>query len=98
MNDLLNNTAVNPRFTGLGNANMTSADKLIAYFGTRTNVTYIYVIHDMKSGFVTNRCRDGQSQSAQTDLSNVGIEERQLLSWRATLEVGDDKRILVSLA
>ena len=98
MNDMLNNAAINPRFSFGNSKNITSADKLIAYFGTRTNLTYIYVIHDMKSGFVTNKCRRNTKESSRTQRENVGIEEKELLSWRATLEVGDEERILVSLA
>ena len=61
-------------------------------------MTYIYVIHDITSGFVTNKCRRNTTESSRTEQVNVGIEESELLSWRSTLKVGDDERILVSLA
>jgi len=69
-----------------------AAERLIALFKQMKNVSYVYVKHNQKSGFVTY-CKGKQETSDFHQSMTDDIE-----AWRKALKLGDDKDILVSFA
>ena len=95
MSETLTNLGIDPGHS--------SCDKLIAYFKSRNDVSYIAVTHAMDSGFVTMRKNIRESivkdiSDSTNNENRTAINKAELNNWRKTLKVGDGKRILVAFA
>lgn len=76
----------------------TNAEKLINYFDSLQDVSFLYVLHDIDSGFVTYSKQKGRKPKSSAESSVISSHELNL--WRENLCVNDKygKKILVSLA
>ena len=77
--------------------------RLIEAFKSNPCVSFMYVLHDIKSGYVTMRRnrkddQDSNFTSTPTDEDELGVDHVNVLNWRNKLQVGDKDKILVSLA
>ena len=75
-----------------GNVPKSSIDRLIRMFQSMKNVSYVYVKHNIRNGFVTYH-GDTTKQSNFDDGMNMEIRE-----WRKNLAISGSEDILVSFA
>ena len=87
-----------------------SVDKLLSLFGSMDDVSYVYMMHSMTSGFVTYHKTRSESDAIRTKVAHMSDEDKKALSqmtndekkelevWRQALKVGDSTEILVSFA
>jgi len=77
-----------------------SAQKLIAFFTSLSDVSFIYMMHHPNSGFVTCVKKKGK-ETSENSAVDVGISNAEMNAWRKELLVvqGDDDqtKILVCL-
>ena len=97
MVEMLQNTCNDAR---ISSNNSTAADKVITYFQATTRISFIYVLHDIDSGFVTMKSNNitKTKSSHSTHLDQVGVSMDDIKSWRSNLKVSNSEQILVSLA
>ena len=48
-----------------------AANSLIALFNAKTNISYIYILHDIESGFVTNKRNKHSPVSSESTSQNI---------------------------
>jgi len=79
-----------------------SAERLLAFFKTLNDVSYIYMLDDVNTGLVTHRVKRGDNEPTR---SPIAVEDRDFVtmveSWRLDLSVKRKKvppTILVSIA
>ena len=78
----------------------TEVDQLINEFKEKDDVSFIYVLHNKNTGFVTytlSRHEKQQQQNTQF-VYDVGISEKEMFNWREQLTLSDTTEILVSFA
>lgn len=78
-----------------------AAERLIQVFKTYDDVSYIYVKHDINSGFVTYTKSRGTLQELshqQQNDSGLATTSDEIALWRKDLKLGDNNQILVSFA
>ena len=96
MYEMLEKAGVDAKVTG---NDTSSADKLIVYFKAKTNISYIYILHDIESRFVTNKHNKNSPMSSESTSQNiVSVSISDINSWRANLKVKDSEQILVAMA
>ena len=67
--DMVEKSGVNAQITW---QQTSAADKLIAYFNAKTNISYIYILHNIDSGFVTNKRNNKNSMvSSESTAENI---------------------------
>ena len=82
----------------------TASERLIAYFRSQKNISFMYVLHDMNSSFVTmrkakrDRSQDPMFEKVPINEDEVGVSEIEMLAWREKMGVSDNKKFLVSIA
>ena len=78
----------------------TPVDKLIYHFTNKKDVSFMYVMHDMNSGFVTYRKNKTENSSKETlvDESFISVYKNSVESWRNELKLEDSKEMLVAFA
>ena len=80
----------------------TASEILISYFESQKNISFLYVLHDMNSSFVTMRkakidiSQDPMFEKVTINENKVGVTEIEMFAWRGKLGVADNKNILVS--
>lgn len=77
--------------------------KLIAAFSANAYTSFMHVLHEINSEYVTmrrNRKDDNDIDFIiiSTDENEVGVDNVNVLNLRGKLQVGDSDKILVSLA
>ena len=78
----------------------TPVERLIAEFSMKSDVSFMYVTHDIDSGFVTHQKRKHDSRSKEIALEEdfIKVYQDDIESWRKLLKVGDSQQILVAFA
>ena len=89
---MLDETASNPYGTPI--------DKMINYFNQKKDVSFMYVMHDMDSGFVTYRKNKNDTSVNESEINEqfIFVYKAAVESWRNELKVSNSKRILVAFA
>ena len=78
----------------------TPIDKLIHYFSNKRDVSFMYVMHDMDSGFVTYRKNKTDTSSNQSEINDeyISVYKEVVESWRIELKVAQSEKLLVAFA
>ena len=78
----------------------TPIDKLINYFSNKRDVSFMYVMHDMDSGFVTYRKNKTDTSSNESDVNDeyISVYKDAVESWRIELKVEHSEKLLVAFA
>lgn len=79
----------------------TAVDRLLKIFSSLHNVSYVYVTHNMNSGFVT--CRKTKKNNATVNTTTnstscTGVTNTAIHNWRESLKLQDSNDILVAFA
>ena len=85
---------------GEGNICGTEVDQLLKEFEQKDDVSYIYVLHEKNTGFVTYTLTTHE-KSRPNDTSfvyDVAVSEKDMFNWRDQLEVTGTEKILVAFA
>lgn len=93
VDDLIRNAGDKPSYS--------AAERLIQVFKTYNDVSYIYVKHDICSGFVTYTKSRGTLQEEsqiQCNDSDQAATSIEIESWRKELKLGENNQILVAFA
>jgi len=78
--------------------NLTGAERFIELLSSIEDMNYIYVTHDITSGYVTMKRTPKRALSNTiTSADDVAVSQEAMESWRSDLRVGSG-RILVSIA
>ena len=54
-----------------------SVDKLVALFGSMDDVSYVYMMHSIKSGFVTNHKTKSESDAVKAKIARMSDEDKK---------------------
>ena len=73
-------------------------DILIADFKQRPDVSFIYVTHDIQSGFVTHQNRNDSDVCLDSSNCYISVYENDIAAWRLSLKVKDSTTLLVAFA
>ena len=76
-------------------------ERLISHFSNRGDVSFVYVIHDINSGFITYRRNDPTAELDNIQHGNedyIYIYNDQVKAWRKELKIEDDDELLVAFA
>ena len=79
----------------------TPVERLIAEFSKKTDVSFVYVTHDINSGFVTCQKRRDDNIATLIDGDTtefISVYQDQVEAWRKLLQIGDSQKILVAFA
>ena len=77
----------------------TAVDQLIAQFSVMTDVSFIYVKHDMNSGFVTyKKNKNSTVNSFPSSDEYTSVYKADVDLWRKKLEISGSKQLLVAFA
>jgi len=78
----------------------TPVDKLIANFNKKSDVSFTYVLHDYKSGFVTYRKNKDDNLDNETVVNEdyISVYQSEIDLWRDALTVDKGEKILVAFA
>lgn len=76
-----------------------ACDRLLNFFRLRDDISFIAVTHSTDSGYVTMRkgCED-TACNYSSELSSECIHDTEVQSWRKSLKVSGNKKILVAVA
>ena len=73
-------------------------DVLIADFKQRQDVSFIYVTHDIHSGFVTHQKNHDRDLSFDNSNEYISVYKDDIAAWRLSLKVKDSTTLLVAFA
>ena len=73
-------------------------DVLIADFKQRQDVSFIYVTHDIRSGFVTHQKNHDSDLSFDNSNEYISVYKDDIAAWRLSLKVKDSTTLLVAFA
>ena len=76
----------------------TASDRLIATLKATPGISFVYVLHDLNSGYVKYQQKRKQSTSSFVTEDSVGVTFEAMATWRHRLKVGNKDQILVSIA
>ena len=79
----------------------TPVECLIAEFSKKPDVSFVYVTHDLNSGFVTSQKRRDDNAATLiegNDTEYISVYKDEVEAWRKLLQVGDTQKILVAFA
>ena len=78
----------------------TPIDKMIQYFTHKKDVSFMYVMHDMNSGFVTYRKNKNDTSVNESEINEqfIFVYKAAVESWRNELKVSNSKEIFVAFA
>ena len=79
----------------------TEVDQLLAEFKEKKDVSYIYVLHEKNTGYVTYTlsAHEKNFQGEGTFVHDVvAVSEKDMFNWRDELEVTGTQKILVAFA
>ena len=72
---------------------------LIAEFSKQDDISYLYVTHDVQSGFVTHKKDNNNDPIVEHEESEyMSIYRDEITAWCKSLKIGDNRNILVAFA
>ena len=91
---LIGSCSNNPYITG--DISNSPVDKLISIFKHTSNVSFVYIVHNYSSGFVTYR--KSRSRDNNNSQSNKMFEDDSIQNWRDELKLKHTNDVLVAFA
>ena len=77
----------------------THVDRLIVWFLKQNDISYLFVTHDVQSGFVTHKKEKRDELIVEDEeLEYISVYSNEISAWRRNLNIRDDRTILVIFA
>ena len=75
-----------------------AVDCVITEFSKQNDINYLYVTHDVQSGFVTHKKkRNNQPTVEDEELEYIYAYSDEILAWRKAIKLRDDQTMLVCI-
>ena len=83
----------------IGHPHGTPADRLISEISKQDDISYLYVTHDLQSGFVTHKKEKNDDPIVKHEESQyISVYSDEIAAWRKALNLGNNHNILVAFA